>query len=333
MRKVTMPLLAAAAGVTMMALGCPPTARSPVTPAPEPPPDPPPPLETEMRWTIGPDDFGDDNGAIWGESSNRSEPYEWDRITAGNVRVSIDGTELPSTGGNPPALANTWYEPIFDDDVTGADWTVTAEVETGAVVLALTAPDDFYRAGPVIAVVMTNGGSGYTEPPTVIFGSGEDSDATGFAVGPGMVTGVAINNVGAGYTSAPTVTFSTPAGTGGVTATGTAAPSATGTITDVTITNPGSGYTGTPTVTITGGGATIAATGVVVVQRHVSSVTITNGGVGYRTRPPVTFTGGSGNGAAGFAVLPQRDNDQFQNLYFARQTLYGRELLVEYTGQ
>ena len=325
-------LLAVAAGVTMMALGCPPTARIAVTPAPEPPPDPSP-LETEMRWTIGPDDFGDDNAEIWAYTSNRSEPYEWDRITAGNVRVSIGGKELPSTGGNPPALTSREYEPIFDGDYTGAEWTVTAEVEAGAVVLVLTAPDQTRFAGPVISVTMTNGGSGYTEPPTVIFGTGGDTDAKGVAVGPGMVTGVTINNVGAGYTSAPTVTFSTPAGTGGVTATGTAAPSAAGTITDVTITNPGSGYTGTPTVTITGGGATTAATGVVVVQRHVSSVTITNGGVGYRTRPPVTFTGGSGNGAAGFAVLPRRGNDLYLNLYFGRQSLYGKELLVQFTGE
>ena len=160
MRKVVLPilLLAVAAGITMMAVACPPVERRTAT---SPPPEPvPPPLETEMRWTIGPDDFGDDNGAIWGDTSNRSEPYEWDRITAGNVRVSIDGTELPSTDGNPPALANTWYEPIFADDVTGADWTVTAEVEAGAVVLALTAPDEFTARGPVIAVVMTNGGSG-----------------------------------------------------------------------------------------------------------------------------------------------------------------------------
>ena len=228
MRKTPMLLLMVVAGITMMALGCPPTARPPVTPPAEPPPPeptpepPPPPPETEMRWTIGPDDFGDDDATIWAQTSNRSGPYEWDRISAGNVRVSIGGKELTATGENPPAFTSTWHEPAFDSDLTGAEWTVTAEVRAGAVVLVLTAPDQTYYDGPVVRVRMTSGGSGYASPPTVTFG----------------------------------------------------------------------------------------------------------------TSPPVTFgSGGGGSGAAGVAVLQRRGNDEFQNLYFARRTLYGKELLVQFTGE
>ena len=43
----------------------------------------------------------------------------------------------------------------------------------------------------------------------------------------------------------------------------------------------------------------------------------------------MTFTGGGGTGAAGTARLKQRGNTQADNLYWARQTLYGKQLLVQ----
>ena len=44
------------------------------------------------------------------------------------------------------------------------------------------------------------------------------------------------------------------------------------------------------------------------------------------TAPAVTFTG---TGAAATARLERRGNDQPRNLYYARQTLYGKQLLVQ----
>ena len=297
-----------------------------------------------MRWTIGPDDFRSGLQT----SGDPSEPYEWDLITAGNVRISIGGKELTATGGDPPALTSTSHAPAFDSDLTGAewtgartaicrgyepdltgaDWTVTAEVRTGAVVLVLTAPY-LYNAGPVLYVHLTNGGSGYASPPAVTFGAGGDSDATGVAVGPGMVTGVTVTDAGTGYLSPPAITFT---GGGGADAAATAVVSE-GSVVDVIITNGGSGYTATPNVVFTAPPSGSSAIGVAVVERSVTSVMVTHGAY-YRKPPPVTFDGGGGSGAAGFAVLPYYTIDDWSwNLCSARQTLYGKELLVEITGE
>ena len=118
-------------------------------PQPEPAPEPAPgaepssptPLPTpqaEKRWTIEAANFRDDGGAIWLETSNRSEPYSWDSITADNVndvRVSIGGKELPFT--------SSAYRPAFASDYSGAEWMVTAQVRAGSVVLVVTAEDQY----------------------------------------------------------------------------------------------------------------------------------------------------------------------------------------------
>lgn len=133
MRKVPILLLAVTAAIVVMA--CLPPARPPATttnggsgegtggsggkPPPTAPP-PAPPADTEKRWTIRPADFGDDGVSILGDYSNRSEPYAWDRISAGKVRVSIGGKALPFT--------STTYQPAFESDLDGAEWTVAAEV-------------------------------------------------------------------------------------------------------------------------------------------------------------------------------------------------------------
>ena len=177
-------------------------------------------------------------------TSNRSAPYAWDRITGGDdVRVSIGGYALPFT--------STSEKPVFASDISGAEWTVTPEVRTGAVVLVLTAEDQTESAGFVESVTVTNAGSGYT--------------------------------------SVPAVTFSAPP-PGGTTATATAALQYR--IGSVTITNPGSGYVLAPTVT-------------------------------FQAAPP------GGTTATATATLAEGGYDRYQNLYWARQTLYGKQLRVQ----
>ncbi|HEV2720235.1 MAG TPA: hypothetical protein VG323_09470, partial [Thermoanaerobaculia bacterium] len=61
-------------------------------------------------------------------------------------------------------------------------------------------------SGCVGYVAVTNGGSGYTSAPTVIF-SGGTAAATAVVSG-GVVTGIVITNTGSGYVSAPNVSFS-----------------------------------------------------------------------------------------------------------------------------
>ena len=96
-------------------------------------------------------------------------------------------------------------------------------------------------------------------------------------------------------------------------------------------TNRGSGYTSAPTVTFSaapGGGTTAAGTA--VLQSGIASVRVTNGGSGYTSVPTVTFSApASGTRATGTARLSESGYDPYQNLYWARQTLAGKPLLVQ----
>ena len=66
----------------------------------------------------------------------------------------------------------------------------------------------------------------------------------------------------------------------------------------------------------------------------VASVTVTNGGSGYPAAPTVTFSApAGGTRATGTAKLAESGNDQYQNLYWARQTLDGKQLLVRLADQ
>jgi hypothetical protein len=70
------------------------------------------------------------------------------------------------------------------------------------------------RPKGVSAVTVSNGGSGYTSAPEVVFtgdGSGAEAVAT---VAEGVVTAVTVTKGGYGYTTAPTVTFTGGGGTG-----------------------------------------------------------------------------------------------------------------------
>ncbi len=133
-----------------------------------------------------------------------------------------------------------------------------------------------------------------------------------------------LTNRGSGYTSAPTVSI-TGDGSGA-----NAGAEITNVVTSVMIT-PGSGYTSAPTVTFSGGNPARIATAIAVLNDRVTSVRLTDPGSGYTSTPTVTFdnTGSGGSGAAARARLVRRGYDQQDNLYWARQTLYGKQLLVE----
>ena len=108
-----------------------------------------------------------------------------------------------------------------------------------------------------------------------------------------------------------------------------------GRVASVTITAGGTGYTSAPTVTFQAapaGGAT--ATGAAVGPFDaVGSVTVTTAGTGYTSAPTISFTGGGGAGAAATARLTRGGNSRYENLFWALQTLYGKELLVQIVDQ
>ena len=325
MRNVTQGLLlATVAGIMAAAMmtGCaPPTASASGTgapsagggePPPAPAPTPPAPQETEMSWMLEADHFGDDNATIWAQTSNRSAPFEWDRIAPGAVSVSIGGQPLPIT--------NRAYPPAFADDFFGAEWKLDAEVTAGSVVLVLTAENQRRATDEVGSVTITDGGSGYTSAPTITFTGGDGSGAAATATAADQVASITMTNCGSGYaetfairgTPIHAITFTGGGATTAAAATAWALPQTVGGV-QIPSGSRGTGYTSAPTVSFTaiigGSGATGTA---VLTGATVTSVTMTNAGCGYRSPPTVTFTGGGATVAAagtaryGVGITPNR---------------------------
>ena len=105
----------------------------------------------------------------------------------------------------------------------------------------------------ILRLEITNGGSGYTSPPTITFsGGGGTGAAATCSIGGTQfsVSTINITDTGFGYASAPMITIGGP-GTG-VTATAIATINANTEIDSIKILNPGIGYTEAPTVSIAG---------------------------------------------------------------------------------
>jgi hypothetical protein len=167
--------------------------------------------------------------------------------------------------------------------------------------------------GTVTTVAVTNGGSGYTSPPTVTFNNAgtNGSGAAASAVISGHVTTVAVTNGGRGYTAAPGITFS-----GGGNGSGAAATAnMTGSVSRVNITlggvypRTGTGSTITVTIDAPGAGGTQATatantTNINTTTKRVSSVTINNPGRNYSGTVHVTFSAGTTT-ATGTVTLAQ----------------------------
>ena len=346
---MTAVLLLAAAAVTMTMTACAPVTPAPAAPGdgaggaeppatPTPPPDPAP-QETEKTWTLDAAAFGDDGGSIWAETSNRSVPFAWDAITADNaadVRVSIGGVALSGEGRS---FTSTAYEPAFEGDYDGAEWTVAAEVTAGTVALLLTAPNQRIDRGDVSHVIVTAQGDNFFEGvPSVTFSAPPAGGrrAIGVVLGTGTIERIRPlpSSRGSGYTSPPSVELiNIPSGRGEefeVILSG-------GSISSVRIVNPGrGGYFPTDVASCRFvprlGGANCSIT----VRDHVTGVKVTNGGRGYTSAPTVTITriGPNGSGAAATAVLRgPTGNTEVENLFWARQALYGKQLLIEIAAE
>jgi FtsP/CotA-like multicopper oxidase with cupredoxin domain len=186
-------------------------------------------------------------------------------------------------------------------------------------------------ASPLASVTVTNGGSGYTSPPTVTFVGGGGAGALATAtIGGSPLKVVKVTAGGSGYRSVPTVTFTGGGGTG-------AAARATvsgGVVTAITLTNPGSGYTSNPTVTVNGGRPTVQATARAYrTGGPITAITLTNPGGGYTLAPSVFLTGGGGTGALAMAdvantipMLPKTIQELFTLDYGRMNATLGVEL-------
>ena len=158
----------------------------------------------------------------------------------------------------------------------------------------------YWPTSSVRSITLTNGGSGYTTIPTVVFTGANTTIATATAnLTPTTIASITVTAGGTGFTSAPTVVFT---GGGGSGATATAAFSG-GAVTTITVTNGGSGYTSVPTISFTGGGGSGATATAVLTPTSVASLTLGGGGSGYAAAPTISFSGGGGSNAAATTTL------------------------------
>ena len=161
----------------------------------------------------------------------------------------------------------------------------------------------------VSELTLTNGGSGYRDPPAVAIEGGGGSGAAAVATIGGQVRSIELTSAGTGYTEAPTVAI-----TGGGGAGATATASFGGVVSDIIIGSSGAYSTvdnypdddvlpGAPQITIEGGGGSGAKAEVTKMNWYegiVGSVTITNGGSGYVTAPDVTITSTDEDGSPAY---------------------------------
>jgi hypothetical protein len=185
-------------------------------------------------------------------------------------------------------------------------WAATAVAADPVAPVAQTGAS---RSFTVLAITVTNPGSGFTSAPTVTIASntGRDLRASVKAtLSGGTVASVTLTHGGAGCSpsSPPTVSFS---GGGGCPA-ATAAVSG-GAVTSVTVKpgEGGSGYTSAPTVVFVGEGTGAAAIATVS-GGTVTGITVTKPGSGYKSAPAVSFYGGAGGVAATAEVVTPHDD-------------------------
>jgi hypothetical protein len=148
------------------------------------------------------------------------------------------------------------------------------------------------------SMVLSSGGSNYTQPPTVLIAA-QDGVGTGAAaytlLDNGSVSNVVITSPGLGYVQAPEVTITSGSG-----ATASANLAVTS-VQFVNVGNAGSGYT-TAQVNFSSTYGMGAEATAVILGGAINNIIVTNGGYGYTSAPQVQITG-DGTGATATAQL------------------------------
>ena len=162
--------------------------------------------------------------------------------------------------------------------------------------------------GRVIAINVTNGGSGYTSQPIVsITGGGAPNNTQATAVAQitdGRVTGISVTSGGSGYTKDQMNSLSiTISGGGGAGATASAV--VRGPINAINITDAGTQYTYEPSITLQSGSGAVGYAS--ILNGKIESIIITFGGADYFGSPDVVITG-DGVGATAFATVDLTTN-------------------------
>ena len=208
---------------------------------------------------------------------------------------STAGTAYPAVGSVPAVQYNSEVPLEFSeiDPVQNREVDLAVRTAGFSETAVWTRMNAF---GPVTALILGSGGSGYTSTPTITITGTSGAGATGTATVGALISSIHVTNGGSGYTSAPTVTINDAHGSG-ATATATVVG---GAVTAITVTNPGSLYSATPTVVITGGGGTAAAATASTTGTYgvIYALNLTNGGDGYSSVPTVSFSSGTATATA-----------------------------------
>jgi hypothetical protein len=227
-------------------------------------------------------------------------------VTTPPTGAGTSGTAYPAVGSAPAVGYNAEVPLEFSeiDPVQNKEVDLAVRTAGFSETAVWTRMNAF---GPVTALALTSGGSGYTSAPAVTIGaptSGSPSQATATATVGALVSSIKVTAGGSGYTTAPTVTITDSAGSNGSGATATATV-VSGVVTAITVTNPGSLYT-SPTVSISAppvGGTQATATASTTGSHGVIySLNITNGGEGYSSAPLVSVAAPGGTGTVAIAT-------------------------------
>ena len=169
--------------------------------------------------------------------------------------------------------------------------TITA-INTSGRSVTLSAPVGTDFTSNVGNVVVTNGGVGYTEAPTITFNPVGATAVANIDVASGKITSITVTNSGS-YVNPPVVEITGGNG-GGAAATAVLTQLGSASVQSISIGTPGTGYTSAPTVVIAGGNPQTSATAVATVNGSgvVTAVTIVNPGSGYTSQPTITLVGG-----------------------------------------
>lgn len=146
-----------------------------------------------------------------------------------------------------------------------------------------------YQAGSIgPSPYLTNGGYGYTSPPTITAIGGEGSGASFTStLEAGSVQSITVTGVGGGYQASDALYLAFSGGGGNTSAIAQAVVSG-GSVTAINVVNGGSGYV-SPTLTVLGGGGYGAAASATVSGGVVTSISVTSAGESYTNPPTVIF--------------------------------------------
>jgi hypothetical protein len=182
--------------------------------------------------------------------------------------------------------------------MTGGLYNILPVMQGNAVYGGSGQAASFNLTAGINSLILSSGGTGYTQPPTLLISTanGQGVGAEAYCILSGTtVSNVVVTASGTGYTQVPTATITSGSG-----ATATANLTATG-VQFVNMSNTGSGYS-FATVSFAsqfGIGVTASAT---VSNGQVASVTVTYPGTGYVQAPEVLIQG-DGTGATATALL------------------------------